>query len=138
MDKKVDEVLDKKHQRVKAIRTYNSEFTVHATDEIGQHKQGVKEIQGEGPPKLRVDLKRNDDRGEEIDLLFYGKREIRENFNPESARNWVTFGQIILSPEQAKNFVKKLAAILEMEKIEAPSMADLSPDKITKEVDADA
>lgn len=110
--KKVDRVIVRHRQLVKAIRTYNAYFTVHSTDEIGQYNNDVAEVTGEGSPTLLVDLKENDKRGQEVDLVFTGKREVRRNYNPDTKKDWTTFGHIVLSVQQAWELGDKLIKIV--------------------------
>jgi len=115
-EKKVDVEITRLFQDVKAIRTYNEKFTVHSTDEMGCYNQGILKTVGEGSPKLKISLKENQKRGVEVDLVFLGKREIRENFNPEEKKDWTTFGHIVLDEEQAKDLAEKILKILKFKK----------------------
>ena len=109
---KVDKLLKRKTQPVKAIRTYNPYFTIHSTDEMGSHNEGILNHGGEGLPRLLVDIKFNESRGREIDLVFMGARETRKNFNPDEKQNWKSFGHIVMSPEQAVALAVNLLEML--------------------------
>lgn len=110
---KVDKLLKRKWQHVKAIATYNNQFKVISSlemEKIAIYKNVVGSS-GDGPPRVAIDLKENEKRGLEVDIVFYGKRN-EEKMDINEIKDWRTFGHIVLSPAQALEFASKLIEVV--------------------------
>lgn len=110
---KVDKLIERMWQSVKAISTYNSRFKVIASiemDEIARYKDVVASY-GKGPPRLAVDLKDNEKRGLEVDIVFFGRHNVERMEMEGEDTNWKTFGHIVITPMQALELGAKIIQI---------------------------
>ncbi|MBC7128376.1 MAG: hypothetical protein H5T45_01425 [Thermoplasmatales archaeon] len=110
-DKKVDKIIKRRWQEVKAIATYNNQFKIISSIEmnnVGKYKN-IATSEGNGKPRLAIDLKQNKKRGLEVDIVFFGKRN--EEIMERKYKDWKTFGHIILSIAQARDLGEKLLDI---------------------------
>ena len=118
VEKKVDEVICRLKVGCKAIRFYCMKYHVVSSiemDEVQKYHKVVK-TEGEGQPTILIDKKWNKKRGEEIDLVFVGRRNIE--LLEKDSRNWITFGHIVLSPEQAIDLAYKLFEVCNAQRVE--------------------
>ncbi len=100
-------------QPVKAISTYNSRFKVIASiemDAVAPFKEVVSSY-GDGPPRLAIDLKDNEKRGLECDIVFFGRHNVERMEMEGENTNWRTFGHIVLTPMQALEMGAKIIQI---------------------------
>jgi len=110
-NKKVDKIIKRKWQDVKAIATYNNQFKIISSiemDKVGKYKN-IATSEGNGKPRLAIDLKQNKKRGLEVDIVFFGRRN--EEIMKRKYKDWKTFGHIVLSVEQARRLGEKILQI---------------------------
>ena len=111
--KKVDRVLHREIQYVKAIATYNSKFKVISSIEMDKQEKfhRVVKKEGTGKPRLYVDKKLNKKRGIEIDLVLVGRRNIEDMGEDVDRSDWLSFGHIILTEKQARELAYKILEV---------------------------
>lgn len=100
---RVEKAVKKDIQRVKAIRVYLPELM----KEIDQTVE-----RGETPELLIKRTLRQKTGKPEIELVFLGSMRERHvedlNYYKKNPKDWTTWGLIVLTPEQAKAFIKAL------------------------------
>ena len=104
------EIQRGKELRVKAIQTYLAEEQVIADFPL-EDKGRTFKIVGEGKPRLRISKKLSKRYGEEIEIIFFGKRKI-ERYKSHKGYMPKTFGYIVLNEEQIKELIEGLKEII--------------------------
>jgi len=108
---KVDDFKKREEQNVKAIVAYDKDNKIISSIEMDFYSKfhTVVGSGGSGKPRVYIDLKNNIKRGNEIDIVFLGKYNI-EKLETKS-NNWVSFGHIVMSINQAKDMANKILKI---------------------------
>lgn len=107
---KVEKPIEKRYTDVKAIRVYIAELmkNINSTIERGEN------------PYLLIKKAHSLKRGvNEIEIVFMGSKEkhIEElTYFKKHPKDWTSWGEIVLSTEQAEEFIEALKAVLEAKK----------------------